>query len=66
MISESLERDLSNGIIKVHTRQIKVFANLAVPLIVMAHGLRTNYGPDEILDLNPSSHEINIQARARG
>ncbi len=37
--SESLERDLSNGIIKVNIQEIKVFANLAVPWII-AHGPR--------------------------
>ncbi len=37
--SESLERDLSNGTIKVDIREIKLFANLAVPWII-AHGPR--------------------------
>ena len=32
---ESLERDLSNGAIKV---QIKVFANFPIPWIIIAHG----------------------------
>ncbi len=32
--SESLERDLSNGTIKVDIREIKVFANLAIPWII--------------------------------
>ncbi len=36
---ESLEKDLSNGVIKVHIWEIKVFANLAVPWII-AHGPR--------------------------
>ncbi len=37
--SESLERDLSNGTIKVDIREIKVFANLAItmdPIIMEA------------------------------
>ncbi len=37
--SESLERNLSNGIIKVHIWAIKLFANLATPWII-AHGPR--------------------------
>ncbi len=37
--SESLERYLSNGVIKNHIWEIKVFANLAVPWII-AHGPR--------------------------
>ncbi len=37
--SESLERDLSNGTIKVDIQEIKVFSNLAVPWII-AHGPR--------------------------
>ncbi len=37
--SESLERDLSNGVIKVHIWEINVFANLVVPWII-AHGPR--------------------------
>ena len=32
--SESLEKDLSNGVIKVYIWEIKVFANLAVPWII--------------------------------
>ncbi len=36
--SETLERDLSNGTIKVDIREIKVFANLPIPWI--AHGPR--------------------------
>ena len=39
--SESLERYLSNGTIKVDIRKLKVFANLAVPWII-AHGPRPN------------------------
>ncbi len=37
--SESLERDLSNGTIKVDIGEIKLFANLAEPWII-AHGPR--------------------------
>ena len=37
--SESLEGDFSNGTIKVDIRELKVFANLAIPWII-AHGLR--------------------------
>ncbi len=37
--SESLERDLSNGTIKVDIREIQVFANLVIPWII-AHGPR--------------------------
>ena len=37
--SESLEKYLSNGVIEVHIREIKVFANLVVPWII-AHGPR--------------------------
>ncbi len=37
--SESLERDVSNGVIKLHIWAIKVFANLAGPWII-AHGPR--------------------------
>ncbi len=51
--SESLERDLSNGTIKVDIREIKVFSNLAVPWIIIAHGPRPEndkLGRDEILD----------------
>ncbi len=39
--SESLERDLSNDTIKVDIREIKVFANLVVPWIIIAHGPRS-------------------------
>ncbi len=52
--SESLERDLSNGIIKFHIWEIKVFTNLAVPWII-AHGLRPKINklePQWILDWN--------------
>ncbi len=51
--SESLEKDLSNGTIKVDIREIKVFANLAIPWII-AHGPRPKNGPNEILDWNIS------------
>ena len=37
--SECLEIDFSNGTIKVHIREIKLFVNLAVPWII-AHGPR--------------------------
>ena len=50
--SESLERDLSNGTIKVDIGEIKLFANLAVPWII-AHGPRPKndkLGHDEILE----------------
>ena len=51
--SESLERDLSNGTIKVDIREIKLFANLAVPWII-AHGPRLKndkLGPERNFEL---------------
>ncbi len=51
---ESLERDLSNGTIKVDIRELKVFSNLAVPWII-AHGPRPKndkLGPQRNFGLN--------------
>ncbi len=52
-ISESLEKYLSNIVIKVHIWEIKVFANLAIPWII-AHGPRPKndkLGPRQNFDL---------------